>query len=172
MAAAPDLFTLHEFEKQIEAAAVTMLSASAAGVQVFHERDTAALVTPRWEVKLQMGAPTGRMKVLPGALYSPAQTLPDRFHAQLVVTTVTNRKTLIPPNGARHDELVGKARVAMLLGLQTINAQLAWLSVELIQSAGVVPVVKGEADLDVSPEIFALQFAIRDDAWPALPAAV
>ena len=172
MAAAPDLATLFQFEKQIEPAAVLVLGTFAAGVQIVPDRTTETLLTPRWEVKLQMGAPTGHGKPLPGASFSPAQSVPDRFNAQLVVSTVTNRKTVSPPNGARHDELVGKARVAMLLGLQNLNVHLDWLTVVSINSMGVVPTVQQVQDIDTSPEIFAIQFAIRPAAWPALPAAV
>lgn len=169
---AESIAQLFEFEAQIEGAAVAMLTAAFSDptVQVIPERSTDELKSPRIEAKLQMGAPMGRRKALPGALSNPQQTLPDRFMAQLVLTTITNRKT--PGNGSRHDELLGKVRAAMLLALGGLNAQLPWLLVESINTMGVIPVAQASSDLDMSPEVFALVFSIRADAWPVLPAAV
>lgn len=162
MDAAPDLPTLFEFELQIEAAAVAVLTA--AGVPAFAERNAADQSTPRVEVKLVMGAPTGHRYSPTGAQFSPSQTLPDAWHAQLALTTVTNRRTA--DNGSRHDELLGKSRVAMLQAPGNLNAQLAWLTVQRVADAGVIPTTQLEKDLDVSPAVFALQFAVLPGAWP------
>lgn len=167
---APDLATLFQFEQQIETATVAVLTAAMQGVQILQERDTAIRSSPYIEVKLQLGAATGQRKALVGAHSNPSQTLPDAFHAQLILTTVTNRKS--PNNGARHDELLGKVRVATLLALESINVALAWLTIRSISTAGVIPVAMPDSNLDMSPEVFAIQFCIAPTAWPVLPAAV
>ena len=160
---APDLATLFQFEAQFETAMVVILGN--AGVPAFRRKGATRLPTPRVEVMLHPGAPTGHRFSPPNAQTTPAQTYPDAFHAQLVLTTVTDR-TEVPGNAERHDELVGKSRVAMLDALAALNAQLVYLGVQKIDALGVIPRIEAEADLDVSPLVFGLQFCIRTGAWP------
>ena len=116
-----------------------------------------------------MGPATGRRFALPGAIRSPSQTLPDAWNGQLVLTTITNRLSTNPPNAQRHGELVGKSRFVMLQAIGGLNAQLEWLTIQRIDDAGVIPTVNANSDLDMSPAVFPIQFAIRPEAWPALP---
>ena len=161
---APNLLTLFAFEKQIEGAVATILHRD--DVLAVRQTGQTTLSTPRREVKLFLGAPTGHRFTLPQAVRTPAQTYPDAWNAQLVVTVLTNRKT-VPGNGEMHDELVAGTRVAMLQALGGLNAALTYLSVQIVNDGGVVPGIDAGADIDVSPLVFNLQFSIRRDAWPA-----
>ena len=163
MPAAPDLLTLFGFEAQVEPVVVSLLSA--VQIPAFRQQGASTLSTPRVEVKLHMGAPTGNRYAPPGAQQSPAQTYPQAFAAQLVLTVITNRTVLID-NADRHDEFVGKCRVLMLQAAGTLNAQLAYLSVRNLTDMGVLPEIRPDANLDVSPLLFALNFVVRPDAWP------
>ena len=165
MPAAPNLLTLLQFEPQIETAALTVLTD--AGVPAVRQHGATKLSTPRTEVKLHLGAPTGHKFVPPtgSALYSPGDTYPDAFDAQLILTTVTNR-TEVRGNADLHDELVGKSRLVMMQAKGTLNTALSYLTIQNIVAIGVMPDIRPDADLDVSPLIFAVRFAIRTEAWP------
>ena len=169
LAPAADLVALFAFEDQIEPAVVALLTA--AGVPACKERDPGDLQTPRVEARLHLGAPTGHRYAPAGAARSPAQTLPDAWHAQLILSTLTNRKSTNPPNAQRHGELLAKSRIAMLQAVGGLNAQLAWLAVNFVSDAGVIPATHAQTDVDVSPAVFSLQFSIKPGAWPvAVPA--
>lgn len=163
MPAAPDLLSLFAFEPQIEGAVVTLLHRDDA--PAVRQTGQTTLTTPRREVKLLLGAPTGHRFVPPLAAHTPAQTYPDAWHAQLVVTVLTNRRT-VEGNAELHDALVAETRVAMLQAIGSLTAALACLSVQSVNDAGVIPGVDAGADIDVTPLVFGIQFSIRRDAWP------
>ena len=160
---APDLYTLYAFEDALEPAVVTALTDL--DVPTCRQRNGSLLGTPRVEVALWLGAPTGRQVACQGALYTPGQTYPSAYHGKLALTTVTNRKGG-PANAGRHAEFLGKSRFVMLLVQGKINALLPYHKISLVKDAGVHPSVERDADLDVSPLIFDLTIEILLTAWP------
>lgn len=159
------LISLYSFEDSIEPAVVSALTALS--VPACRQRSPGDLSTPRVEVALWMGAPTGKQYVPTGAVYSPLQTYPSAYHARLVLTTVTNRKGG-PTNAGRHTELLGKSRLVMLLAQSLVYPLLTLHRICLIKDAGVHPAVEKNADLDISPLIFDVVLEIHPDAWPVL----
>ena len=54
----------------------------------------------------------------------------------------------------------------MLQAAASVNNLLTWYTIQKADDAGVIPNVSPDKDLDSSPAVFAIQFAIRADAWP------
>ena len=160
---APDIYSLYAFEEALEPACVTALTAQQ--VPACRQRDGSALATPRVEVSLWMGAPTGKQYAPTGAQFVPSQTYPSAFHAKLCLTVVTNRLGGAT-NAGRHAEFLGKCRVMMLLAQNILGPLLPYHRLNLVKDAGVHPKVEVNADLDVSPLMFDCQIEILPGAWP------
>lgn len=68
----------------------------------------------------------------------------------------------------RHEAFLGRIRAAMLYRSRPFTGQnLPWYAVSHIRQTGLAREVEGQAGIDVSTLTYEIEFAIRDEAWPA-----
>jgi hypothetical protein len=162
---APDVQTLYDFETQLEGAwadvfedKFTELSITCA---VGVSRDADVETTPRVEVVLNLGGPLTQQTTIGQA--RPKQ-VPNAFTGTLTVSVITTRET----NASSHGPIRGVIRYLMSGANQIMTeVRLPYLQILDLQPAGSAPTVNPEKNEDSTELVYAIIFAIRNEAWPA-----
>lgn len=161
--AAPNLYTLLQFELHFENAAVTFLE-SEVGIDCYPAASNENFVTPRLDIQFQtndanepVDAPITSTPSLPKGEYR-------KYAAAFEVRVVTDAST--GQTRAQHFEYVGKTRAALLRSADNWgSANLPYYGLKDIRPTGTEREVDG--DLQITTLRHAIQFSIRSDSFPS-----
>lgn len=170
--AAPDVFTLYDFEGQIEPTIAAILTTALAGTvppitcQVSVTRDSTTNDTPGISITVSPGAPLGHMTAAGQA--NPKQ-VPDMFDATLTVSISTTRPIDNALTDPLHGILRGLCRYYLSAGAKVFNdTNMPYLQIiEMLPASSASGIPEANKEQDMTVLIYSLKFAIRPDAWPA-----
>ena len=163
--AAPNLPTLYDFETQIESVWVSVMSTAfsaqlpAASVQVIGTRDASIDQTPRLEVELHVG---NVLRTRRGVLNGSYREIPIAFTGTLRFRLISTRPY------ASHGMLRGIVRSTVSASANVItSSNLPYLQILEILPSSSTPQIYDEKAQDITEMDYAIQFAIKNEAWPS-----
>lgn len=166
--AAPDFFTLYDWETQLEGAGKAVLDATltAAGIDatVYTSQSPDIKETPRVELQFLPGRALDQRTAQGQA--NP-KIVPNAFEGIIYARVITTRP--IDQGGALlHGTLRGLVRFAFSAGAKAFTgANLPYLQIlDMLPEAGAHQLFT-EKEQDITELAFYLKWAIRNDAWPS-----
>jgi hypothetical protein len=153
---AANYYELLQFEDSIESAVVSVLNAN--GLTAVRQRGNTSLATPRVEVRMITGAAEEHY-----GYDAAGEPFVNFWHATIQLAIVTNRSR----NDASHTTYRGKCRWLMQrLALFNTDVLLPYHTIERILESGTSPEIQPDENHDASVVSFAVDFCIRNDAYP------
>lgn len=169
----PDIGQLLDFDSQIESAVNTILVAGFGGIappltpQVVQTRDSDTMVTPRIEIKFDVGPAILQYGAIGQA--NPKQ-VPVAYRGNLSLTIVSTRPFENAAMTPVHNTLVGFSRYFMSAGAKQFNdATLPWLQMLEMIPAQCGSQLQDHKEQDMDVLTWDVKFAVRNEFWPMLP---
>ncbi len=168
-----DIYDLYNFEDQLEGAVAAAIKAVlaaqplAVACQVLTTRDPAVKGTPRIEVNFSLSQAMTQRTAQGQA--APRQ-VPNAFEGTIAIVVASTRP-LTTGNAVEHGKICGVVRFAMSAAARVFTDQ----SLPLLQVLECLPEaqsarVQDRKSQDLNLLNYHVWFAIRNGAWPAVPA--
>lgn len=152
---ATDINLIYDYETAIESAVLSALDG--AGINTSIQRGATSMVTPFASLQMSVGSGIEHYHT-----FISKEKRPDIFTGVIAIQVATNRTQ----NDANHGTDLAVVRELMYRWRETINPNLLYHKLLHLLEGGTALTVDEEKNLDISTINFAVQFAIRTDAWP------
>lgn len=167
---ADDIYDLYNFEDQIEpaikAVLVAALTTAAITAEVTTTREKAVKTTPRIEISFSLSLAQPQRTTIGQA--NPKQ-VPNAFEGVVAALVATTRPS-DPKNADQHGRIVGLVRFNLTAAAKVLNSgNLPKLQILDMLPEAQTPRVYDPKEQDLSLLNYRIWFAIRNEAWPAIP---